>query len=197
MENVLLLADKYQVDHLREAVITILENEWPKELSKWDLNEKHLVSPEKRLSDAGVGDYLDEIAPCRAIALARRCDITSILPPAFYHLSGISSTFDRKLVEKALLKRDDEDDFTEIVRTYMYQGGRTASFELLGPDDWFRLNHGRQSLQARFIEVVESVRPEVCRLAQIYFSDISKNLSKLIIWNELPVLFRLNDQETS
>ncbi|KIJ42418.1 hypothetical protein M422DRAFT_68036 [Sphaerobolus stellatus SS14] len=39
MRNVLLLTDTYQVDHLWESIITVLEDEWPTSLQDWDIRE--------------------------------------------------------------------------------------------------------------------------------------------------------------
>jgi len=161
VEGILLLATKYQVDHLRKPIITILEGDWPTDLDTWHLAEGEL----KALHEA-YDNLLDESAPepCSAIALARCCDVPTILVAAFYHLSRVYDHSFRKRVRAARDENGDGDSDTEFAESvardehfenkedYLYKGGRMADLELLTPEDTARMLKGRKAMVDYFVE---------------------------------------------
>ncbi|GJJ13733.1 hypothetical protein Clacol_007989 [Clathrus columnatus] len=87
VEGILLLANKYQIDHLRER----LERDWPSKLIDWDVNELEIKANKEHKQGISLPD------PCEAIRLARRCGTPSILPAAFYRLSRIRGISNRHM----------------------------------------------------------------------------------------------------
>lgn len=81
------MASKYQLDHIRERIVSHIESDWPSTLKEWD-DADHLLNMEEHESYMklhGLRSRLPE--PAAAIVLARRFGITKILPAAFYELS--------------------------------------------------------------------------------------------------------------
>lgn len=92
------MANKYQVDFIRQKIVARLESDWPQTISAWERLESEIStmgdqeialgysgSPSRPLT---LDNALPE--PASAIRLARDCNIPSILPAAFYHLSRLS-----------------------------------------------------------------------------------------------------------
>jgi hypothetical protein len=73
------LSTKYQVDDVRQHIVSILEAEWPTTLQGWD----KLGDERENQGTTNSTCYLRIIV---SIRLARECDIPSILPMAFYYL---------------------------------------------------------------------------------------------------------------
>ncbi|GJJ13667.1 hypothetical protein Clacol_007923 [Clathrus columnatus] len=131
VEGILLLANKYEADHLRKRIIDLLERDWPSELSDWDINEAELAVKAESGTFRTKNSILD---PCEAIRLARKCDVPSILPAAFYYLSSIQGVSDRHLpdsLEKILSKGS---------------GLGIAGFSLLSAEDLRCLLVGRDAI---------------------------------------------------
>ncbi|GJJ13620.1 hypothetical protein Clacol_007876 [Clathrus columnatus] len=127
VDGTLILAVKYQVDHLHQRIVSLLERDWPSILADWDINEAELnirgwpavltLTPE----------------PCEVISLARKCGITSILPAAFYHSARIQASSDRRLLSPEEMKNC-----------------RSADFSLLSAEDFRRLVIGRNKIMHIF-----------------------------------------------
>ncbi|KAG2130314.1 uncharacterized protein EDB93DRAFT_1094950 [Suillus bovinus] len=87
--HLLNLSNKYEINELRHEVVQQLEADWPTSLARWDRLEGEIAGlidsdgdsmcPEDPLPD-----------PASAIQLARECQVPTILPAAFYHLSRLS-----------------------------------------------------------------------------------------------------------
>ncbi|GJJ13651.1 hypothetical protein Clacol_007907 [Clathrus columnatus] len=131
VEGILLLANKYQVDHLRELIVGLLEQDWPTKLSHWDLNEMEIRAKK------GLSEFINESSipdPCEVIRLARKCDVSSILPAAFYHLSRIRGISYRHLPES-------------LQETFSYEDREeTSDFSLLSVEDFCCLLVGRDAM---------------------------------------------------
>lgn len=94
VKQVLTLANKYGMETLRERIVVHIEGDWPQSLWRWDSLEHEIREMMINCDgDGNLDDYLPE--PASAIRLARDCNIPSILPSAFYHLSRISVYHDR------------------------------------------------------------------------------------------------------
>ncbi|KAJ7228445.1 hypothetical protein GGX14DRAFT_345544 [Mycena pura] len=92
----LAMATKYEMDSLRNRIVTQLEADWPGSLPEWDRLETEVAGFTKEHTNETnlkVDDlYLDERLPepCAAIRLAMDMNIPKILPSAMYHLSRLS-----------------------------------------------------------------------------------------------------------
>jgi hypothetical protein len=140
---VLILVNKYGVDRFRCRIVEHIEGDWPLSLWQWDKLEAEInfmlctwslgchKNPEYLYSDG----HLPE--PASAIRLAKECDISSILPAAFYHLSRLSIYHDR---EKAGLHAKDHP------QCELSDGHRTAEWRLLTSEDFISLLKGRAKL---------------------------------------------------
>ena len=131
----------------------MLEEEWPTTLGAWGRNENYLSHwpSTQELMHATI--FHDDLAPepRAAIRLARCCHVTSILPAA---LSRLPSTYPRRFkdadFEGANVNRDK-------FPTYLYDGGRTMTLELLSPEDCQRLINGREALRNLFRDMTTDV----------------------------------------
>ncbi|TFY54803.1 hypothetical protein EVG20_g9560 [Dentipellis fragilis] len=145
VKSLLILADKYDVQHLRELIVNRLEDDWPQSLFEWDSLEAEVSSKVEActLHDISATDVDDDYPePGSAIQLARQCNIPNILPAAFYHLSRISIDFDWDHLRTA------EGSAPEA----WYTGGsRSARWNCLSKEDFICLLQGR----ARLAEYVE------------------------------------------
>ncbi|GJJ13642.1 hypothetical protein Clacol_007898 [Clathrus columnatus] len=158
VEGILLLANKYQVDHLRERIINLLERDWPPTLSDWDINEGEIgVISDNLEGTFSIDTYTPE--PCEAIRLARKCGVPSILPAAFYHLSRIRGTADRRLPTTARL---------------VEEGERTADFLLLSVEDLRCLIVGRDAIFDVFKEYVDEATEKAIKHGHCSSSDPSE-----------------------
>ncbi|GJJ06939.1 hypothetical protein Clacol_001135 [Clathrus columnatus] len=131
MEGILLLANKYQIDHLRELIIGLLERDWPSKLDHWDYNEVESRAKKRFF------ELIDEISmpdPCQVIRLARKCNVPSILPAAFYRLSCIQGISYRHLPEPL------QEKFSDRIQK------ETADFSLLSVEDFCCLLVGRNAM---------------------------------------------------
>ncbi|THH06663.1 hypothetical protein EW145_g3934 [Phellinidium pouzarii] len=90
---VLEIATKYEMDPIRQRIIAYIVDYWPCSLAEWDVFEARLkiVEDDERRDDE-MDCYAQE--PASAIVLARRFEIKSILPAAFYDLARIPSSAD-------------------------------------------------------------------------------------------------------
>lgn len=99
VRNMLLMANKYQVDNIRRQIVERLESDWPQRFVDWkrqqaevkiQLEHNKLTNERQRTSEKP--SLLDDAfpEPASAIRLARECNIPSILPAAFYHLSRLT-----------------------------------------------------------------------------------------------------------
>ncbi|GJJ13668.1 hypothetical protein Clacol_007924 [Clathrus columnatus] len=146
VEGILLLANKYEADHLRERIVDLLERDWPSELSFWDINEAERIAKEES------GEFETEELmpdPCAAIRLARKCNVPSILPAALYHLSRIQGISDCHLPDS--LKKT----FSGEIR------GQTADFSLLSTEDSRCLLVGRDAILHLFEHYLKKAHNEV------------------------------------
>ncbi|KAF8798311.1 hypothetical protein BYT27DRAFT_7177806 [Phlegmacium glaucopus] len=132
VKPILLLANKYAMDRIRERIVDHIEQDWPLTLQLWDKLEFQIDwARQLSRSDADIYQlYLDDHLPepVSAIRLARECDIPSILPAAFYHLSRLS-------ISHAGNGLRDADD-----------GRRTAEWDLLSAQDLLCLIRGQRRL---------------------------------------------------
>ena len=68
------------MDRIRERIVEHIEQDWPITLRLWDTLERQI----------NLNSYHHLPEPASAIRLARECNVPSILPAAFYHLSRLS-----------------------------------------------------------------------------------------------------------
>jgi hypothetical protein len=121
-----------------------IEGDWPRSLWQWDKLEVEINSMLQTWTMGchdnseylPIDDHLPE--PASAIRLARECDIPSILPAAFYHLSRLSIHDDR---EQARLRHASDHPQYEL-----NNGLRTAEWRLLTNEDFVSLLKGQTRL---------------------------------------------------
>jgi hypothetical protein len=84
LRGLLKLASKYQMENLRNTFIQKLQMEWPTTLVAWDaLNKENSIYFVGEIRD----DHYSSII--LIIGLANSCDVSSILPTAFYWLFSL------------------------------------------------------------------------------------------------------------
>ena len=150
VQDVLRLANKYEMVQLRQRIIMHLEGDWPQSLWKWDRLEAEIrasiLSWEDESAQTGLIGYPDDHLPepASAIALARSCDVPSILPAAFYHLSRLSIYNDRHMSRRA----PGSACLNPSYHDSLIEGQRTVDWRLLSTTDYMALLKGRAALAA-------------------------------------------------
>ncbi|KAF7352601.1 BTB domain-containing protein [Mycena venus] len=126
VRGTLAMATKYEMEALRERIVTQLQADWPHSLGEWDRLETEICGLEAEHDDDDdymVDDlYLDERLPepAAAIRVAADLNVPRILPSAVYHLSRLST----------------DDDWLELHKTRTTLGlARTARWDLLEAAD--------------------------------------------------------------
>ncbi|KAF8195644.1 hypothetical protein K438DRAFT_1826289 [Mycena galopus ATCC 62051] len=100
VRRTLAMAVKYEMDRLRDRIVTQLQADWPYSLAEWDRLETEIRCLEEEHNNADHyavdGLYLDERLPepAAAIRLATEWDIPRIMPSAVYHLSRLTTEND-------------------------------------------------------------------------------------------------------
>ena len=160
LRDILELTEKYAINRFRQNIITQIEEGWPCTLRQWDELESR-GQPTIILSSGAFDSHpdpelLDPEAlfpePASAIRLARECNILTILPAAFYHLSRLSIDNDWGEVQ----------GHGEAVKT-----GSAAEWSLLTADDLRCLLKGQAKLKQAPREILHfgfhrQEWPEVC-----------------------------------
>lgn len=143
----LLLANKYQVDSIRRRIVEHLEADWPQSALAWERLEAEVEVMSTRFYDQHSSTVVDGLPlddalpePASAIRLARECNIPSILPAAFYHLSRLSIEDDWDRVRKT------PGDLTEYSQLRGPEQ-RTAHWSLLDGDDMRRVLRGKANIR--------------------------------------------------
>lgn len=148
VRGILSLANKYQVELLRERIVGYLESEWPTSALEWVRQRE----TERSLQDATssffnnlsqpdeAGDYFLE--PASAIRLAHDFNISSILPAAYLRLARADPTIDWD---------------TEMQPPHARQVPRGARWKLLDSSDMLRLVQGKQMLQYTCIWILNNI----------------------------------------
>lgn len=145
MKQVLALANKYGIDHLRDRIIGHVEVDWPQSLWQWDMLEAEILAMEEtwymydEYKNGPIDDFLPE--PASAIRLARECNIPSILPAAFYHLSRLSIEDNRRNPRTSSVHLE-----PEVPYQHSFYGNRTADWTILSSQDYMCLLRGKAKL---------------------------------------------------
>ncbi|KAJ7930008.1 hypothetical protein B0H13DRAFT_1451547, partial [Mycena leptocephala] len=96
VRRTLAMATKYEMEPLRDRIISQLQADWPNTLAEWDRLETEVAGlvREHKHSKSGMVDdlYVDEKLPepAAAIRLAMEYNVPKIMPSAVYHLSRLS-----------------------------------------------------------------------------------------------------------
>lgn len=141
------MANKYQVEKIRRIIVDRLESDWPQSLLDWKRLEAEIEVMERdawahvEVPGDMVNVHLDRLLPepASAIRLAQECNVPSILPAAYYHLSRLTVEHDTALVEK------DTESF--VIRYGIEQ--RTARWSLLEKENLMHLLGGKSKIQQR------------------------------------------------
>ncbi|KAG2030072.1 hypothetical protein BDR03DRAFT_879239 [Suillus americanus] len=143
VKQVLTLANKYEIDHLRDRIVRHVEADWPQSLWQWDMLEMEILAMEETWYDeyenGHIDDYLPE--PASAIRLARECNIPSILPAAFYHLSRLSIEDNRCNPRTSSINLG-----PGVPYRNSFYGNRTADWTILSSQDYICLLRGKAKL---------------------------------------------------
>ncbi|KAJ7045779.1 hypothetical protein C8F04DRAFT_1025777 [Mycena alexandri] len=120
------LANKYQIEWISKMVASQLEKRWPTTLQEWDAVAEEEEKISSYLKNAtSVPDNLRRLPePVSSILLARECDVTSILPFAFYHILA-----------------------WPLDPTEQFLRWKVPQIDLLAPEDWRRMFLGQQRIQ--------------------------------------------------
>ncbi|KAJ7232197.1 hypothetical protein B0H12DRAFT_1029079 [Mycena haematopus] len=102
VRRTLAMATKYEMDGLRDRIVTQLQADWPQSLVEWDRLETEIRCLEEEHESAEDDDYmvddlyLDERLPepAAAIRLAMDWNVPKIMPSAVYHLSRLKTSDD-------------------------------------------------------------------------------------------------------
>ncbi|KAG2352877.1 hypothetical protein BDR07DRAFT_1312116 [Suillus spraguei] len=143
VKKVLTLANKYGIDHLRDRIVEHVEADWPQSLRQWDLLEAEILAMEDtwytydEYNNGPIDNYLPE--PASAIRLARECNIPSILPAAFYHLSRLSIKDNWRNPHTSNME-------PEVPYRNSFCGNRTADWTILSTQDYICLLRGKTKL---------------------------------------------------
>lgn len=129
----------------RNELIRRIESEWPMSLEDWDMREARYASFTSSRTLFEPGHHLSTPEPASAIAFARRFDIPSILPAAFYDLFGLA-------LENNWESRDEGGD--EMI-------GRPVKWDHLSAKDFFVLMRGRERLRNRYEYLMCTIEPYV------------------------------------
>ncbi|TFK45884.1 hypothetical protein OE88DRAFT_1068578 [Heliocybe sulcata] len=152
---ILVIACKYEMENIREQIVSIVKKAWPSSLQCWDRMEAEIKAMNRQwhqqhdcARDYSCRDPLDAHlpGPVAAISLARDCDIPEILPAAFYHLSRLSME----------LGPDGSEHDERIQRAYFFHGERTAKWKSLAGEDYYRLFVGRKKLREAVAKEIEA-----------------------------------------
>lgn len=152
VRQVLSLANKYDMDVLRNRIIEHVQQDWPPSLWQWDKLESEINSM-KNIWHIEQGDdqcsYVDDHLPepASAIRLARDCNVPAVLPAAFYHLSRLS-IYDNRVEARHLL------DPNSICCEGLGNGRRTAEWNLLDTEDFICLLKGQARLSVAAAEML-------------------------------------------
>jgi len=140
--GILTLAKKYQITPLWDRLVDHFKADWPQTITGWDILESEkAIRHQSRMDYALDLDFIDiELPePGAAIRLARDLDIREVLPAAFYHLSRLKITHDRRL--------EDEGSDHEDIIWHRAEGGRTANWSFLSTEDLRCLLRGRENIE--------------------------------------------------
>lgn len=153
MSSILRLAPKYNLKRLAPIAKRRILEEWPTEVEGWDRNEKQLNALcewnalVRQADEVGQhhGEEVDIVEPCAVIRLGTDYGIPDVLPSAFYHLSRLSTIYDRV--------RRGQNDASGYQRSQSYwlDGGRSANRELLTSEDFWKLYVGKAEIR-RWVE---------------------------------------------
>lgn len=107
VRHVLKLSNKYEMSGLRQAVVQLLETQWPTSLAQWDRLESEIAVMAWDQDCDPIPLNLDDMLPepALAIKLGREFHIPTIMPAAFYHLSRLSIGGSLHVPRDALLQR--------------------------------------------------------------------------------------------
>ncbi|EIW87224.1 hypothetical protein CONPUDRAFT_96556 [Coniophora puteana RWD-64-598 SS2] len=145
IDGILTLAKKYRITPLWDRLVDHFKADWPQTLTDWDVLESEMaIRQQARLELAEDLPFIDEVfpEPGAAIRLARDLDIQEVLPAAFYHLSRLKITQDRR-VEGQSSESNHEDDLI----WHRVEGGRTANWSFLSIEDFRCLLSGRENIE--------------------------------------------------
>jgi hypothetical protein len=152
VKQVLHLINKYDMKYFRRRIVEHMELDWPQSLYQWDKLEDEIYSIRTMWDVAQDSDsddrpmYADDHLPepASAIRLARDCNIPSVLPAAFYHLSRLSIYNDWFRIRDGSLHHQE-----------LGNGCRTAKWNLLVPEDFICLLKGHEKLPAVVGEMLQ------------------------------------------
>jgi hypothetical protein len=132
------------MDHLQDRIVRHVEADWPQSLWQWDMLEAEILVMEEtwcnEYKNGPIDDYLPE--PTSAIRLARECDIPSILPATFYHLSHLSIEDSWCNAHTSSINPVEP----EVPHWHSFYGNRTADWTILSAQDYICLLQGKAKL---------------------------------------------------
>lgn len=170
VSRLLPLANKYCMDALRARIVQHIEQDWPQSLAQWDQleGEIEVMIEGRRIDRQSSCMLLDDCLPepASAIRLGRECNIPSILPAAFYHLSRLS-VFNDKQVKSP-------DATAELTK-------RSADWHSLDVTDLICLLKGRFMLSVALNAFLRPWRPDNAD----HFSEICTTLRQHQLWADI------------
>ncbi|KZT25476.1 hypothetical protein NEOLEDRAFT_1065077 [Neolentinus lepideus HHB14362 ss-1] len=161
VEPVLTMCNKYDIKDFRKQIISRMEGDWPTTLNAWDdleleISQRWQTSQIRLRMAYCVDDILPE--PVSAINLAHECNVPTILPAAFYHLSRLPLVFVRGTYITINYEEAGDAIFHDIAADgYLERGGRTASWQDLSSADHFRLMMGKESIRGEVRRLLDEL----------------------------------------
>ena len=176
IKHLLQVSTGFDIPHIRTQLIPRLEQDWPPTLFRWDSLEVEIEGLKNVWKDDPIPSYFDDYLPepASAIRLGFECDLPSILPAAFYHLSRLTITQDRR----ALRKDPENVKHSELSR-------RTADWGALAASDFIHLMKGQLQLSLAVDEMVLD-EPRLYSLPKEHFVQGGCSLDgQWDFWNEI------------
>ncbi|PSR75832.1 hypothetical protein PHLCEN_2v8864 [Hermanssonia centrifuga] len=137
VRGILKLAEKYQIDSVRQLIIQRLEVDWPQNVSEWYLfvaaKERERILRNKSIHSPTIDSMFPE--PASAIRLAMEFNIPSILPAAYY----------------MLVQTDPSETWTIATQN------SAARWQLLDNTDFVHYIRGRHELATSLTSISESI----------------------------------------
>lgn len=148
------MANKYQVDSIRQQIVERLESDWPQSFVDWQRQQAEFQVQLEYFTHTNDANFhyekpsrLDNAfpEPASAIRLARECDIPSILPAAFYHLSRLTIDDDWDTARRK------HDPTTHPWVVYSPATHRTVRWPLLTAEDLRCMLAGKAAIRKRVL----------------------------------------------
>ncbi|KAK2464433.1 hypothetical protein APHAL10511_003581 [Amanita phalloides] len=181
INRLLQVSTQFNIPHIRKQLVPRVEQDWPPTLFHWDALEIEIEGLKNVWQGDPVPSYFDDYLPepASAIRLGFECRIPSILPAAFYHLSRLTISQDRR----ALNSSDPETLSGHELSL------RTADWRLLVASDFISLLKGQRRLSQAVEEMVFD-EPRLCSLTKEHAIQGCSIDDQWELWKEIRIMWK-------